>query len=272
MIQPKPAINTAIGEKPELAWVPVTAIRIDESYQRELKEKRVTQILADFTWAHFGSVMLVRQSDGTFTCFDGQHRVEAARRHPAIQQVPAAIVELDQPRDEAGAFLGVNVNRTAISTVEKYHAGIEAGDPEMMAVCTVLGEAGCEVIESRGIKPAANRTAAVTAVQRSIKTYGDAAVISACRTLVAAWPKDAGALHAVMIQALARLYRNNRKHIDEARMVSKLTAKDRKILTADAETLRKIGGGDATASVAKVLVEIYNKSLQQGQIQIGANR
>ncbi|SER58408.1 DUF6551 family protein [Rhizobium sp. NFR03] len=272
MTAPKPAIKMEIGEPPELAWVPVTAIRIDDSYQRELKEKRVTQILSDFTWAHFGSVMLVRQSDDTFTCFDGQHRVEAARRHPSIIEVPAAIVELDQPRDEAGAFLGVNVNRTAISTVEKYHAGIEAGDPDMMAVCTLLEEAGCEVIARHGIKPAANRTAAVTAVQRSIKTYGDAAVVSACRTLVAAWPKDTGALHAIMIQALARLYRNNRQHIDEARMTAKLMGKDRKILTGDAETLRSIGGGDATASVAKVLVEIYNKSLQQGQIQIGANR
>ena len=265
-------IPAPIGARPQLSWVPVVKIRIDENYQRELKEKRVAQILAQFTWAHFQPVMLVQQKDGTYTCFDGQHRVEAARRHPDIFEVPAAVVELEEAHQEANAFLGVNVNRTAVTTVEKYHAGLEAGDEDMMAVCAVLTEAGCEVIERIGVKPAANRTTAVAAIQRAIRTYGDAAVIEACKTLIAAWPKDAGALHAIMIQALSRLYRNNEGKIDRERMTTKLHGKDRKILTADAETMRKIGGGDSVASVAKVLVEIYNKSLQQGHIQLGAKR
>lgn len=266
------AVAGPVGARPELAWVPIASIRIDENYQRELKEKRVSQILHGFTWSHFQPVMLARQADGTFTCFDGQHRVEAARRHPAINEVPAAIVDLDEAHQEAGAFLGVNVNRTTVTTVEKYHAGIEAGDEDMMGVCAVLDAAGCEVIERIGVKPASNRTTAVTSVQRAIRVYGDEAVVEACKTLVAAWPKDSGALHAIMIQSLSRLYRNNRDVIDRTRMTTKLHGKDRKILTADAETMRKIGGGDATASVAKVLVEIYNKGLQQGQIQIGAKR
>ncbi|KQS74055.1 hypothetical protein ASG25_21525 [Rhizobium sp. Leaf384] len=266
------AVSTNLGEEPVLMWVQVDKIRVDHNYQREIKPNRVSQILRDFTWAHFQPVMLAEQADGTYTVFDGQHRVAAARAHPRIDRVPASVVRVEGSKNEADAFLGVNINRTAVTTVEKFWAGIEAGNADMIRIKTALEKAGCEVIQATGVRPAANRTAAVSAVQRAIRTYGDAAVVSACKTLVAAWPKDAGALHAIMIQALARLYRNNRKHIDEARMVSKLTAKDRKILTADAETLRKIGGGDATASVAKVLVEIYNKSLQMGQIQIGANR
>ena len=266
--------NTAapIGEMPELAYVAIAEIRIDENYQRQLKEKRVLKILKGFNWAHFQPVMLVRHEDGHYTCFDGQHRVEAARRHPDVAEVPAAIVTLEQACEEAEAFLGVNVNRSAITTVEKYHAGIEAGDETMMRICAVLEDAGCEVIERHGVKPAANRTTAVTAVERAVRTYGDAAVTQACRSLVTAWPNDKGALHAVMIQALSRIYRNNRAAIDEARMVARLTSRDRKILTSDAETMRKIGGGDAVAAVAKVIVEIYNRGLSANQIMIGPNR
>ena len=88
--------------------------------------------------------------------------------------------------------------------------------------------------------------------------------------LAAAWPKDNGALNGVMIQALARLYRNNKAAISEERMIAKLHGKDCKILTADAEALRKMGGGDAPLAVAKALVEIYNKQLTANLIQLGA--
>lgn len=264
------ALPADLGPKPELMWVDVEQIRVDRNYQRDVKPTRVAQILRDFTWAHFQPVSLAEQSDGTFTIFDGQHRVAAARAHPAITHVPAAVNRIESAREEAEAFLGVNVNRTAVSTVEKYHAGIEAGDADMMAVCAVLEEAGCEVIAAAGVKPAPNKTNAVTAVQRAIKTYGDKAVTDACKTLVRAWLKDTGALNGVMIGALSRLSRNNRNIISIERLAIKLHGKDRKILTSDAETIRKIGGGDACLNVAKAVVEVYNKGLQKDMIQIGA--
>lgn len=265
----RPPIKLDIGEPPELAMVLLDAIRVDQSYQRPLKPKRVAQILRDFTWAQFGALMLVRQADGTYTVYDGQHRYEAASMHPQIMAVPAVIVELDQAFEEAEHFLGVNINRSAISTVEKYWAGIEAGDQAMMRICAVLEEAGCEVVPAGTKSPAPNRTSSIGAIGRALESYGDAAVTLACRTLTNAWSKDNGALNGTMIQALARLYRNNKDIISEERMTLKLTSKDRKILTGDAEALRKMGGGDAPLALAKALVEIYNKGLSVNQITIG---
>ncbi|MFK0330889.1 DUF6551 family protein [Rhizobium sp. NPDC090275] len=264
-------VNMQIGDAPELAFIDVGSIRVDASYQRPLKERRVAQILRDFTWSQFGTLMLVDQGDGTFTVYDGQHRLAAATRHPGINQVPAAIVRLDQAYEEAQSFLGVNLNRSAISTVEKYWAGIEAGDETMMRICAVLDEAGCEVVPPGTKTPAPNRTSSISAIERAIRSYGDKAVTQACLTLVAAWSKDNGALNGSLIQAIARLYRNNRD-LDEARLVTKLRGKDRKILTADAEALRKMGGGDAPLALSKAIVEIYNKGLQLNHIQIGAKR
>ncbi|TRL39849.1 DUF6551 family protein [Rhizobium straminoryzae] len=264
-----PLINLDVGEPPEMAIVPLSEIRVDASYQRPLKPKRVAQILRDFTWAQFGALMLVRQPEGGYTVYDGQHRLEAAKKHPHIAGVPAVIVELEAAYEEAQHFLGVNINRSAISTVEKYWAGIEAGDEAMMRICAVLEEAGCEVVPPGTKSPAPNRTSSIGAIGRALESYGDAAVTAACRTLRSAWQKDNGALNGTMIQALARLYRNNREIISEERMVTKLIGKDRKILTADAEALRKMGGGDAPLALAKALTEIYNKGLQTNQITIG---
>lgn len=265
-----PAINMHTGPQPRLDWVPITKIRVDDAYQRQLKKSRVQQILRDFTWSHFQPVMLAEHEDGTFTVFDGQHRVEAARQHPNVKDVPAAIVAFDAAFEEAGAFLGVNVNRTTITNIERYYAGIEAGDTEMMAVCSALEEAGCEVVEAGKYSPAPNKTAAVSSVSRAIKTYGETAVTAACLTLRKAWPKDARALNGSLIVCLARLYRQNNKIIDADRMIAKLVTKNRGLLTGDAEALRKIGGGDSMLALTKALVEMYNRGLSANLITIGA--
>lgn len=263
------AVSTDLGQKPELMWVPMDKIRVDHNYQRELRPQRVAQILREFNWAHFQPVMLAEQPDGTFAVFDGQHRVAAARAHPEVTEIPAAVVRVAGSKEEADAFLGVNINRTAVTTVEKFWAGIEAGNPDMMRVKAVLEKAGCEVIQAVGVKPSANKTNAVTAVERSIRTYGEAATTEACRTLAEAWSQDTGALGAIFIQALSRLFRNNKATISRDRMIQKLRMSDRKTLAAQAEQLRKIGGGDASVNLAKALCEIYNKNLQLNHITIG---
>lgn len=262
-------INLEIGDEPRLDHIGLDLIDVDQGYQRPLKRKRVAQILREFEWTKFGALNLVDQGNGRFTVYDGQHRLEAAKQHPKVSRIPAVIVTIAQSYKEAEAFLGVNVNRSAISTVEKYWAGIEAGDDAMMRVCAVLDEAGCEVVPPGTKSGAPNRTSSVSGVERAIKYFGEKAVTEACRTLVAAWPKDSGALNGTIIQALARLYRNNRKFIQPERMILKLTSKDRRILTSDAEALRKMGGGDAPLALSKALVEIYNKGLSANHISIG---
>lgn len=263
------AVSMDLGDKPDLKWVPVDRIHVDHNYQRELRPQRVRQILREFCWSRFTPVQLAERDDGQFNVFDGQHRVEAARQHPLIDAVPAAIVRLDGLREEAGAFLGVNVNRSAVSTIEKYHAGLEAGDPEMMRICAVLEEAGCEVVPAQGIGLKSSRTQAVTAVGRSIKYFGEGATSFACEMLRTAWPDDANAQKGILIQAIARIHRGNER-LSKTRLTEVLSGTSRQALSADAETIRKISGGDASNAVAKTICEIYNRGLSKNQILIGA--
>jgi hypothetical protein len=52
--------------------------------------------------------------------------------------------------------------------------------------------------------------------------------------------------------------------------LKKLRETKRLDLTSSAESLRKLGGGDASVNLSKALVEIYNRGLSVNHIQIGA--
>lgn len=261
-------IKTDLGCRPELKWVPVDLIDIDHNYQRELRPARIRQILSEFDWKMFGTVMLVAQPNGRYTAFDGQHRTEVARLHPLITEVPAAVYQVEDMREEAEAFLGVNINRTAVSTVERFWAGLEAADTDMLSVSRALKKAGCDVIQAHGVGSKSTNTSAVTAVSRAIKLYGEPAVSSSCRVISTAWPSDAGALTGILIQAVARLFRNN-PDIDDVRLREIFAKRHRQQLTADAEAIRKIAGGAAEVALAKTIVELYNKNLSKNTISFG---
>jgi hypothetical protein len=261
-------INMNIGAKPELRWVPKHLVFIDKNYQRDTKPAIVRKILAKFDWMKFGCLSLVEQPDGRYSCLDGQNRWTAALAHPGVEEVPGAVVKAETLQQEAAAFLGINRDRTAVTVVERYWAGLTAGDAAMIRIRDVLAKAGCAVVPVPGPSSDSSMTNAVAAIERAIGRYGDKAVANACMTLKLCWPKDGSSLSGTLIQALARIYRSN-SDIDPERMVNNLRAKTRHQLTADAENMRKIVGGAAETALAKTLVEIYNKGLSKNMISYG---
>ncbi|MBO6816530.1 MAG: hypothetical protein JJ891_16870 [Rhizobiaceae bacterium] len=256
------------GPKPELKWIDVDLIDVDRNYQRDLRPVKVATILKKFTWAEFGAVILAEKGDGRFNCYDGQHRTEAAKLHPAIDAVPASVYRFESFRDEAAAFLAVNVNRSAVSTIERYHAGLEAGDEKMMAVCAAVEEAGCQVAAVHG-DTAPNKTHAVTAVSRAIQYFGHEAVVAALESIRAGWPNERMALKGTIIEALARIISQN-ESMDKDRLVSVLRGRSPTQFSADAEAMKRISGGSPGLNLTRVLVASYNKGLSSSTIAIGA--
>lgn len=245
------------GPLPRLGWVTLAAIKVDRNYQRDIKPRMVQKILREFTWSRFQPLMLSELGGGMYNCFDGQHKLEAARLHPDILEVPAYIVRLNGVKAEAAAFVSVNTDRAAVSTIERYWAGLEAGDADMMAVCSVLGEADCDVVPCNGhYRP--NLTNAVTAVSRAIKNFGDEAVIKACKTIRNAWPTNPNSLKGIIVESLARMYSRN-ENLNFDHMVAVLHAVNIKTLASRAESQRQISGGSAATNVARVMAAGYNK-------------
>lgn len=261
-------INTDLGELPELAWVDKKKIDVDHNYQREVDGKAVQRILKDFRWDHFGAVVLARKKGGRFAVTDGQHRVKAALLHPGVKDVPALITAIDGMADEAKNFLTINRARKAVTTVEMYWAGVAAGDALCLRVKDVLKRARCEVAANQAEYKVGN-TNAVSAVTRSLERYGDAAVVAALNVIRGAWPTDPRALRGTLIQALARVIRNN-ETIDPERLVRVLAPTSFAQMTASAEAFRKLSGGDASTAIGKTITELYNKHLSTNQIFLGA--
>lgn len=145
-VAPPLAPPLAPGE-PELAWVAIGALRIDDDYQRPLGPKNwqvIARVAKAFDWAMFTPVMVARLGDGTFALIDGQHRAHAAAL-AGFARVPALVVEA-APDAQARAFSAINTQRTAISTFNLYKAALAAGEGWALEAELAVRKGGCRLM------------------------------------------------------------------------------------------------------------------------------
>jgi hypothetical protein len=162
------------GEVPVLDWINKNLIDIDPSYQRGLDEARVGKILDWFAWDSFGAIVIAPSADGRYNCIDGQHRLEAAKRHPKVDHVPAVIIAVAGTVGEAETFVAVNADRKNVSPLEMHWAKLAAEDPEAVTVAQVVERAGITILRypaSNGnFKPC--ETIAVSSIRSLIDRRG----------------------------------------------------------------------------------------------------
>ena len=257
-------VNMEIGAQPELAWVDVDLIDVDNNYQREVDGRRVNKILKKFKWDHFGAVALVPADNGRFFVTDGQHRVKAALLHPNVTKVPATIVQANELKDAAGNFLAINRDRKAVTTVEKYWAGIAAEDPECKRIEAALADAGCDVVPEHGYtRP--NLTHSVTTVRKAISRDGHESVVAALLAIRQARPNDATALKATLIGAVSQVLGEN-PQADKSRLAAVLApSRDTERVSA-ADAHKQLNNSSAQRAHAGAIVAMYNKGLSKNQL------
>lgn len=265
------AINRDIGSTPRLAMVQLDLIDVDRNYQREIKQRLVEKILHRFRWDKFGAISLVAKLDGRFNVTEGQHRWKAACLHPDIAEVPAVITAQNNIETEAQAFVAINSDRVAVTSVEKYWAGLTAGENVAIAISNVLQSAGCDVVPEQGhYRP--NLTNSITAIHRCLQRYGHASTRRALLVVRAAWPDDAKALRGTLITSLARVIRANEKAINDAELVAAVRRESFAKLTAHAESFRKLSGGSAETALSRTIAELYNRGKRVNLLYFGEAR
>lgn len=183
MIDPTEFSNP--GDVPALDWLDVADITVESLYQRPIDQSRVDDIVRGFTWRSFGALVVVPQEGGGYHVTDGQHRLEAARRHPHVTVVPAVIVKADDVHQEAEIFVGINKNRKNVSALELFFAKLTANDPDAVEVVQVSKKAGIRIPKCpREYRPC--DSIAVTAIQGLISKHGATRAQERLRMLVAA--------------------------------------------------------------------------------------
>lgn len=195
------------GSLPDLLWLRISDLRIDERYQRSVLGRGMTNIrhiATNFQWSKFTAVCVARW-EGVDYVVDGQHRTYAAALR-GLEKVPCLVMRMPL-RDAADAFAAINGRTTAIHALNVWGAQVAAGDPEAAALDRACRAEG--VLIKRYpvplLKMRPGQTVALGALQRGMKDLGEAGLRLALRLLMTAHPEERGVLTGPLLRVALRL-------------------------------------------------------------------
>ena len=131
-------------QAPQLMWVAVADLVIDETYQRALTNsgrKMIQTIAEGWDWTRYQPILIATTLDGRFAVVDGQHRAHAAALC-GLTSILAMVVPMT-PRQQAQAFTAVNTVRIKPPPSALFRARLAAGDPGALAARDAVAAAGC---------------------------------------------------------------------------------------------------------------------------------
>lgn len=135
------------SDQPELRYVPIAQLVIDESYQRAVERqgwKNIERIARNFDWSRFSPLMVSTREDGLLAVIDGQHRAHAAALC-GIKDVPALVSNLSAT-EQASAFTWINGTVTALTPNQIFRAALAAFEPWAVQCNAVVESAGCRLM------------------------------------------------------------------------------------------------------------------------------
>jgi hypothetical protein len=133
----------SLGPAPQLQWLPIDQLVIDESYQRDITaqgRKNVRAIAENFSWTFFAPVIVSPIEGGRYAIIDGQHRTTAAAL-VGVREVPCALVIADKVT-QARAFRAINAQVTKMHSLPVFHARVAAGDEVAVRAAAMAQAAG----------------------------------------------------------------------------------------------------------------------------------
>lgn len=126
-------------------------LNIDGLYQRhEVSKSKVMEIAREWDWKLFGTLSVVKRSDGTFWIYDGGHRCRASFLRDDILELPCLVFDVDDTKTEAKAFLGTNVMKSAVSAYHKHKAAVVIQEPLALIVQKIVEKHGYYIAEANG--------------------------------------------------------------------------------------------------------------------------
>jgi hypothetical protein len=193
------------GPKPELRWIPIRQLRIDEIFQRKILrrgELRILQIAQEFEWVKFKPVIVAPLPKDLFSIIDGQHGTTAAALR-GIKEVPCQVVAADR-RKQAEAFAAINGNVTAITPLQLHAARVAAGEPKALELAQACAEA--DVTICRYPVPAnkmkVGETIAAGMLHGLLEKFGRGVFVSALCCLTKTRRGNVGLIRAQIVDAL----------------------------------------------------------------------
>jgi hypothetical protein len=252
----------------EAVILPVPKINVDSRYQRELNERRVARMAAAFDPGLAEAISVSLRDDGTYWVFDGQHRLEAARRAGRTEIL--CLVHILTPDEEARRFERLNSQATKPSPLDLFKARLFSRDPIALGIDETVRSCGFEIdFRGRTIAPGYISAIAELEVQyRSVKSpslSGRARLSNTLTLIKETWPDTHGATGSVILRAvdsfLQRYPGASRK-----RFAERLGAKNPVLLARKTSDLANLAGTNAQTALLAQFVHEYNHNLRSGRL------
>lgn len=197
------------GSRPRFRNLPVEAIMVDDRYQRGLSLPRVKRIVRNFDWQEFGAIEVSLHADGTYTVFDGQHRL-AALRELGFADAPCLLHQLT-PEREAALFVRMQLDRKSPTHIERFNAQVFAGNPESVEISTIVDDTGFQV--TRSSSPYGIR--AVNRLEQIYRREGAAVLYAALRFVADTWGGDDRSTDGPLLEGVAQFLRGYGNRLDD---------------------------------------------------------
>lgn len=172
------------GRAPALKWLPLQALRVDQSYQRDVLEAgraTIRRIVEQFRWSRFGQIVVSARAGGVYAIVDGQHRAVACALL-GIAEVPCVVITCEI-EEEAEAFAAINGNVTRPSTLQIFAARLVARDRKARALHACYTNSGVSVPRIAYICDKPGMCTAIGCLESCFKKFG-ADVLGQALTLI----------------------------------------------------------------------------------------
>ena len=247
--------STDLGVRPRVVWLDLALLQVDHRYQREIAgagRAHVHKLLRTFNWNCYQPIIVSEREDGSYAVIDGQHRLEAARLHPLVNELPCYIVDAPTIAAQAAIFSTVNGRRLGLTSLQKFwasHAAGEVGAVAVSEVCAAHGVAILRQTPSYDIPP--RSILAPFTLQKILARYGREPLELAIGLIAEAHPDRANAFRSPTMVALATIAAG--KGFDRAAWAAVVAGLDLDQLYDEARADRVTNGGTLETATERVL-------------------
>lgn len=253
------------GPAPALDWLGLDVLVVDGRYQRALSEKSeaaINRLVREFTWSRFGCLIVAGPDKvGDFHVIDGQHRLEAAKRHPMVDRVPCSVLPPGSMADEAKAFVGVNRDRVGITSLAMYHAAIAAGDDQALSIARVVDAAGVTIPKTPRNPLPPRSLACIGKLGQLVRRFGEDLTTAGLAALVEAYPDGEDGLRVQLVEATVRILGLHGDRLDRPRLVKTLAAQAPDWWREQARIYKDGFGGSVNDAAVTLIIRNYNRGL-----------
>lgn len=194
---------TQPGTPPQVQWIDVAALRVDDRYQRPIGQRgkvQIRRIAERFRWSRFAPIIVAPAEGGVYAIIDGQHRAHAARLR-GVKSVPAMIVPVDTA-EQAEAFVEINTRQLAVNPATLHRSRVASGDIKALALQALCDRVGVRIVTPRHQNELKRGDSfAAVKLYKLQDLYGDEVLGAALRAIVAPGEGNVGLVRTAVLDA-----------------------------------------------------------------------